>query len=348
VWGEPAPEIRQDLQKRRDEWLARRQALLETSHSLAFTRDRRRVEVFANIGRVMDARAAADNGAEGVGLLRTEFLFLTRQDPPTEKEQLEALLQIGEVLGDLPVTVRTLDIGGDKEVPYLNLPKEANPFLGLRAIRISLNSPEFFLAQLRAILQAGARHPVRIMFPMIATIEEVWKAKALLEKARLSLKEENLPHAWPIETGIMVEVPSAAVLSPVLAREVDFFSIGTNDLTQYTMAAERGSPELANLADAMHPAVLQLIGYVAAAAHAEGKWVGVCGELAGDPQASAVLIGLGVDELSLNPGGIPAIKDIVRKIDSREAADLAVEVLKCQHAQQVREKAAAYLKNLSK
>lgn len=347
VWIDPAPEIRERLEQGRAKWLAGRRALLETSQTLAYTRDGRRVEVFANIGRVIDARAAVDNGAEGVGLLRTEFLFLTRQDPPTEQEQLEALLQIGEILGDRPVTVRTLDIGGDKEAPYLHLPKEANPFLGVRAIRISLNAPELFLTQLRAILQAGARHPVRIMFPMIATVEEIWKARSLLEKAHQSLQSGKLAHAWPVETGIMVEVPSAAVLSPVLAREVDFFSIGTNDLTQYTLAAERGSPELAGLADAMHPAVLQLIESVAAAAHAEGKWVGVCGELAGDPEAAAVLIGLGIDELSLNPGRIPAIKDIVRKIDSHEAEALAAEALKCQNAPQVREKTAAYLQNLT-
>jgi len=347
VWVEPPPDIRKDLEQRRMEWFDRRQALLETSQALAYTHDGRRVEVFANVGRVVDAKAAVDNGAEGVGLLRTEFLFLTRQEPPSETEQLEALLQMCEILGDRPVTVRTLDIGGDKEVTYLHLPKEANPFLGLRAIRISLGAPDFFLAQLRAILQAGAKHPVRIMFPMVATVDEVWKAKSLLEKAHQDLQLENLSHIWPIETGIMVEVPSAAILSPALAREVDFFSIGTNDLTQYTMAAERGSPGLASLADAMHPAVLQLISNVAAAAHAEGKWVGVCGELAGDPEAAAVLIGLGIDELSLNPGGIPAIKDIVRKINSVEASKLAAAVLKCQNASQVREKATAFLKNLN-
>jgi phosphoenolpyruvate-protein kinase (PTS system EI component) len=208
---------------------------------------------------------------------------------------------------------------------------------------MSLRNTDLFMAQLRAILRAAAEHRFRIMFPMIANVDEVRQARALLEQAHIQLAAENLPHAWPIETGIMVEIPSAALLSPLLAREVDFFSIGTNDLTQYTLAAERGNPLLSDLADAFHPAVLRLIGEVAEAAHAAGKWVGVCGELGGDPLAAPVLIGLGVDELSLTPGGIPKTKSIVRSVDSSEAHRLAEQVMKAESAAEARKLARQFL-----
>jgi phosphoenolpyruvate-protein phosphotransferase len=293
----------------------------------------------------MDAKAAIQNGAEGVGLLRTEFLFLTRETPPLEDEQMLALRQIGETLEDRPVTVRTLDVGGDKDVPYIKLPAEANPFLGVRAIRMSLISPDLFMVQLRAILRAATGLQFRIMFPMVANLDEVRKARGWLEKAHQELLADHLPHAWPIETGIMVEIPSAALLSRTLAREVDFFSIGTNDLTQYTLAAERGNPLLAGLADALHPAVLRLIAEVAEAAHKEGKWVGVCGELAGDAQATAILIGLGVDELSMNPGSIPKIKAILRGIVTSEAQALADQALKAESSSDTRLLSRAFLKD---
>jgi len=343
VWANPEPAIQADLKARREAWLETRQKLLLTSHSIAKTRDGHHVEVFANIGNVQDAENAVKNGAEGIGLLRTEFLFLTRETPPTEAEQLTVLRQIGAVMGDRPVTVRTLDVGGDKEVPYIKLPPEANPFLGVRAIRMSLRNTDLFMAQLRAILRAAADFQFRIMFPMIANVDEVRQARAWLEKAHQQLVDENLPHAWPIETGIMVEIPSAALLSPILAREVDFFSIGTNDLTQYTLAAERGNPLLSNMADALHPAVLQLIGKVVEAAHAEGKWVGVCGELAGDPLAAPVLIGLGVDELSLNPGGIPLTKSIIRAVDTAEVRALAKQILQAESVTEIRKMSQSFL-----
>ncbi|HVN52699.1 MAG TPA: phosphoenolpyruvate--protein phosphotransferase [Anaerolineaceae bacterium] len=336
VWVDPPAEIRQDLEKRRAEWISRRQELIKTSQALASTRDGHRVEVFANIGNVTDARAAVQNGAEGVGLLRTEFLFLTREIPPSEDEQYSALRQIGEVMGNRPVTVRTLDIGGDKEVPYLQLPEEANPFLGVRAIRMCLNHPEIFVPQLRAILRAADGAYFRVMFPMVANVDEIRQARGWMENVHQDLLQEKVPHAWPVETGIMVEIPSAAILSSVLAREVDFFSIGTNDLTQYTLAAERGNPQLSGFADGLHPAVLRLIGEVAEAAHSVGKWVGVCGELAGDPQATSILIGLGVDELSLNPAGIPRIKAVVREITMESAKELASRALEAESATEVR------------
>jgi phosphoenolpyruvate-protein phosphotransferase/dihydroxyacetone kinase phosphotransfer subunit len=345
VWVDPPPQVEADLKASREKWVAQRHLLLKTSHEPAHTHDGKRVEVVANVGNIMDAKAAIQNGAEGVGLLRTEFLFLTRETPPSEDEQMLALRQIGETLEDKPVTVRTLDVGGDKDVPYIKLPAEANPFLGVRAIRMSLISPDLFMVQLRAILRAATGLQFRIMFPMVANLDEVRKARGWLEKAHQELLADHLPHAWPIETGIMVEIPSAALLSRTLAREVDFFSIGTNDLTQYTLAAERGNPLLAGLADALHPAVLRLIAEVAEAAHKEGKWVGVCGELAGDAQATAILIGLGVDELSMNPGSIPKIKAILRGIVTSEAQALADQALKAESSSDTRLLSQAFLKD---
>lgn len=342
VWIQPPEDLFADLKTRRETWLSARQQLLVASSASAITRDGRRIEVFANIGNAQDAYAAVKNGAEGVGLLRTEFLFITRETPPSEQEQLIALSQIGTIMAGRPVTVRTLDVGGDKDVPYIKLPLEPNPFLGVRAIRMSLRNPDIFFPQLRAILRAAANFPFRIMFPMIANIDEVRQARACLVAAHNQLVNEKLPHAWPIETGIMVEIPSAALLSRTLAREVDFFSVGTNDLTQYTMAAERGNPLLSDLADAFHPAVLRLIGEVSEAAHAEGKWTGICGELGGDPLAVPTLIGLGIDELSLNPGGIPKAKSIVRSVNAAETQKLVEAVLKCESAAEARRAARVF------
>jgi phosphoenolpyruvate-protein phosphotransferase len=281
------------------------------------------------------------NGAEGIGLLRTEFLYLTRETPPSEQEQIETLNQIGQAMAadgitNRPVIVRTLDAGGDKELPYLTLSEEANPFLGVRAIRLSLRNPDLFNTQLRAILRAGQHFSFRIMFPMVTNLNEVMEARRLLDETHQALQSEGLPHCWPVETGIMIEVPAAAILAPILAAHVDFFSIGTNDLTQYTLAAERGNPALSEMADALHPAVLQLIHTVSVAAHQHGKWVGVCGELAGDPLAVPLLVGLGIDELSMNPGSIPRAKAILRAIDLPEAQELSARALELSTPEEVR------------
>jgi phosphocarrier protein FPr len=343
IWLEPSEEIQAVLQARRADWLAGREKLLQTSQLLAKTKDNHRVEVFANIGSANDARAAVQNGAEGVGLLRTEFLFLTRETAPTEEEQTLILREIFETMGEQrPVTARTLDVGGDKELPYIQLPEEPNPFLGVRALRLSLSRPDLFLTQIRAILRAADGFPCRIMFPMVADVEEIRKARAWVEKAHSELKAENKPHAWPAELGIMVEIPSAALLAPVLANEVDFFSIGTNDLTQYTLAAERGNPALYHLADGLHPAVLRLIKEVVEASHQVGKWTGICGELGGDPEATAILVGLGVDELSLNPAGIPGVKSIIRDLTMESAHALAEQALRCQTSAEVRQLAREF------
>jgi len=338
VWLEPSADIQSKLQASRADWLAGREKLLQTSQQLAVTKDGHRVEVFANIGGTNDARAAVKNGAEGVGLLRTEFLFLTRETAPSEEEQCLLLDEIFETLGDQrPVTTRTLDVGGDKELPYIQLPEEPNPFLGVRALRLSLTRPDLFLTQIRAILRAADGFPCRIMFPMVADVEEIRKARSWVDQAHNDLSKENRSHAWPVELGIMVEIPSAALLAPALADEVDFFSIGTNDLTQYTLAAERGNPALAHLADGLHPAVLKLIGQVADASHQAGKWTGICGELGGDPEATAILVGLGVDELSLNPAGIPRIKSIIRRLTMDTAQMLASQALQCKTSAEVRQ-----------
>jgi phosphocarrier protein FPr len=324
IWFKPSTENQTYLRNEREKWLDGKKKLLEISQEHAVTSDGFRVEVFANIGNVKDAQIALKNGAEGVGLLRTEFMFLTRETAPDEEEQYEQLRQIYQIMGkDLPITVRTMDVGGDKRLPYIDLPEEGNPFLGMRALRLSLQKPELlFMPQLRAILRAADGFPCRIMFPMVAEADEVSAARGWVEKAHEELAGKGISHAWPVELGIMVEIPSASLLSPVLAKMVDFFSIGTNDLTQYTMAAERGNPALAYLADGLNPAVLQLIERVCIAAHREGKWVGVCGELGGKPEALAILVGLGVDELSMSAPSIPRAKSIIRAMSRKGAQEL--------------------------
>jgi phosphoenolpyruvate-protein kinase (PTS system EI component) len=277
-------------------------------------------------------------------VLRTEYLFLRRNTPPDEQTQLEALASIFEKMGGRPVIVRTLDVGGDKPLPYIDLPTEANPYLGVRAIRLSQQRPDLLLAQLRAVLRAGVAGRPRIMFPMIANLDEVLFARTVLEQAHVELEKEGLEHAWPVETGIMVEIPAAALQAPVLAPHVDFFSVGTNDLTQYTLAAERGNPALAGYSDALHPAVLRLIRQTVQAAQPHHRWVGVCGELAGDPAAVPVLVGLGVRELSMNPAGILKAKDVIRRIRLGEAVSLADRVLDADSAPSARALAQGFLK----
>jgi len=300
----------------------------------ARTRDGYRVEVGANIGRAAEARAAIDAGAEGIGLLRTEFLFVDRDEPPTEEEQEQALRAIAEALGGRPLVVRTLDIGGDKPVPYLPLPKEDNPFLGLRGLRLLRRSEDLLRTQLRVLLRLG--YPdLRIMFPMVATVEEFRWARAVTTDVARALEAAGQA-IERFQLGIMVEVPAAALLAERFAIEVDFFSIGTNDLTQYVLAADRGHPELSDYQDPLHPAVLRLIDQVCQAAHAYGKWVGVCGEAAGDRVAVPVLIGLGVDELSAAPSRVAAIKDEVRRWSREAAQQVARAALNASDAAEVR------------
>ena len=308
----------------------------ERAHEPAVTRDGYRVEIVANVGNVEGARAALESGAEGVGLLRTEFLYLERTHLPDEEEQYRAYRAIVDVFGDQPVILRTLDIGGDKDLPYLDLPHEMNPFLGLRAIRLCLARPELFKPQLRAALRAGAGRNLKMMFPMVATVAEVRAARAVLEECRAELLAEGQAVAEEIEVGIMVEIPAAALLANRLAAEVDFFSIGTNDLSQYTLAADRTNASVAPLADAFHPAVLRLVRDVIAAAHAQSKWVGLCGELAGEPLAIPILLGLGLDEFSMNPPAIPLAKQIIRALTLDEAQRVAQAALELDSPDAVR------------
>jgi len=281
-----------------------------------------RIEVYANVGGIADARLAVECGAEGVGLLRTEFLYLDRPELPSEDEQVDTLLEIARALEGRPLIVRTLDAGADKPLPALPMPPEANPFLGVRGIRVGLLRRELLATQLRAVLRVAAEHPLKLMLPMVATVAELAAVRELLEQCR-----EETGVREPLELGIMVEVPAAALMAAELAAHVDFFSLGTNDLTQYTMAAERGEARLAPLLSDPQPAVLRLVRATVAAARTRGRWVGVCGEMAGDPACAALLAGLGVTELSMAPRLIPEVKQALRGLEParmRAAAELAL------------------------
>ncbi|SEJ31957.1 Phosphocarrier protein HPr/phosphoenolpyruvate--protein phosphotransferase [Deinococcus reticulitermitis] len=299
-----------------------REAARAARHALGETKDGERVEVAANINRAADAAAALEAGAEGVGLMRTEFLFLERDSVPGEEDQEREYRAMAEALGDRPLVIRTLDIGGDKEVPYLGLAREDNSFLGIRGIRLCFERPDLFLPQLRAIVRVARDHPnVHVMFPMIATLEDWRRARAIFDEVRAELG------AGPVPLGVMIEVPSAALIAEQLAPEVDFFSIGTNDLTQYTLAMDRMHPQLARQTDAMHPAVLRLIALTTQAAVKHGKWVGVCGGAAGDEVGALILTGLGVGELSVSTPQVAGVKAALRSRTAAELRQLAEQAL---------------------
>jgi len=338
VWPNPDSDLTAESNRRVEATrVAQAQARAEAA-GRAVTRDGQQIQVVANIGSPAEARAAMEVGADGVGLFRTEFLFLNRRTPPDEEEQFAAYRTTAETLACSPLIIRTLDVGGDKPLPYLDLGAETNPFLGWRAIRMCLDRPAFFKTQLRAIVRVAAEFPVKIMFPMIATRAEWRKARVILEEARAEVERRRGPVQKKIEVGIMVEIPATALRATRFAAEVDFFSVGTNDLAQYTFAAERGNSHVAKLADAFQPAVLQLIQMVVGAAHAHGKWVSVCGELAGDPLAVPLLVGLGVDGLSMNVSAIPRAKQIIRSLDYAAARRLALCVLEVDTPEDVRER----------
>ena len=337
LWLHPDGAQQQQLQAQREEWLAQQASVKQAGQGEALTQDGHRVEIGANIGGPHDVAVALEYGAEGVGLFRTEFLFMERNRAPEEEEQLAAYRQVVAELNGRPLIIRTLDVGGDKPLPYINLGNEENPFLGWRGIRFCLGNPDLFKTQLRAICrasvdEAGQPQPVKLMFPMIGTLTELRQAKALLAEARAELDEAGQPYADEIEVGIMVEVPSAVAIADQLAAEADFFSIGTNDLTQYLMAADRGNAQVNHLADAMQPAVLRQIKLVVEAGHAAGIWVGLCGELAGNALAAPLLVGLGLDELSMNAPAIPAVKQAIRGLTLAAAQKLADEVLQLDSA----------------
>ncbi len=289
--------------------------------------DGHRVELAANIGSPKDVKAALANGAEGVGLFRTEFLYMDKTELPSEEEQFEAYKAVLEGMKDKPVIIRTLDIGGDKELPYLSLPKELNPFLGFRAIRLCLDRTDIFRTQLRALLRASTYGKLRIMFPMVATLDEFRKAKAIFLEEKEKLQAEGVPVSDSIQLGIMVEIPSTAVLADLFAKEVDFFSIGTNDLIQYTMAADRMNERVSYLYQPYHPSILRLVKRVIDAAHNEGKWAGMCGEMAGDEKAIPLLVGLGLDEFSMSATSILKARALIKKLSKADMEQLAEKAL---------------------
>lgn len=327
-------EIKHYENKRED--FAKQQALwAELKDEPTFTSDGEQVELVANIGTPDDVTGVINNGGEGVGLYRTEFLYMGKNELPSEEEQYEAYKSVLEQMGDKPVVVRTLDVGGDKELPYLDLPKEMNPFLGFRAIRFCLENEHVFRPQLRALLRASVYGNLKIMFPMIATLEEFRKAKEILLDEKANLKNEGHQVSDSIEVGIMVEIPSTAVIAKQFAKEVDFFSIGTNDLIQYTMAADRMNEQVSYLYQPYHPAILSLVNNVIEAAHSEGKWAGMCGEMAGDPIAIPILLGLGLDEFSMSATSILPARTLLKGISKKEMASYKDTLLSMSTADEV-------------
>lgn len=313
-----------------------RAAAWAQAQQLTRTYDGMRVEVAANLGAAADATLALEAGAEAVGLLRTEFLFQDRQTPPDETEQMEIYSQVARTLGERRTVIRTLDIGGDKPAPYFTLPAEANPFLGWRAIRVSLAMPDMFKTQLRALMRAAVEGNIHVMFPMISTMDEILRAQALMATAASELAASDVPFRADLPVGIMIETPAAVELADQLAPLVDFFSIGTNDLTQYTFAADRTNERVAALNDPLHPAMLRMIDRTLRAAHTHGRWVGLCGELAADPLAIPILLGLGLDEFSMAPSSIPLAKRTIAHLSMPVARRLAQKALQLNDGKSVR------------
>ena len=323
VWIEPSSQKRRELEAKQERLETMQQAIAAE----AITRDRRKVLITANIIDASGARFALNCGAGGVGLLRTEFLYSERKTPPTEEEQLEAYRAIARILGDRPLVIRTVDIGGDKPIAYINPEPEANPFLGWRGVRQSLDCPELLETQLRAILRASHRQQIKVMFPMVTSVREIRAAKQTLAKVQSQLLQAGIPFDKGIEVGIMVETPAAVTMADRLAVEVDFFSIGTNDLSQYAMAADRSNSKVAHLADPLEPAVLRMVRDTIDAAREAGIWTSICGEVASNPIATAILVGLGADELSVTPAAIPALKAEIARLTMAEAKAIASDAL---------------------
>jgi phosphotransferase system enzyme I (PtsI) len=331
----PSEDVLAQYEEKRARYEAQRAEWAKLVHEKTVTSDGYHVELAANIGTPDDVKGVLENGAEGIGLYRTEFLYMGRSELPTEEEQFEAYKTVLERMEGKPVVVRTLDIGGDKELPYLDLPKEMNPFLGFRAIRLCLEMQDMFRTQLRALLRASVYGNLKIMFPMIATLDEFRQAKAILLEEKEKLQREGVPVADDIEVGMMVEIPAAAVLADQFAKEVDFFSIGTNDLIQYTMAADRMNERVSYLYQPYNPAILRLISNVIDAAHKEGKWAGMCGEMAGDAIAIPILLGLGLDEFSMSATSILRARSQMKKLSKEEAARFKETLLSMSTAEEV-------------
>ena len=327
VFLNPSEEVIAEYRAKAEAFAAQQAEWEKLKDSKTYTKDGHQVELAANIGTPKDLEGVVHNGAEGVGLYRTEFLYMDSHEMPTEEDQFEAYKAVLEGMNGKPVVVRTMDIGGDKELPYLPLPHEMNPFLGYRAIRISLNEPEMFRTQLRALLRASVYGKLRIMFPMIATLNDFRGAKALLEEEKAKLIAEGVAVSDDIQVGIMIEIPAAAVLAHQFAKEVDFFSIGTNDLIQYTMAADRMNERVSYLYQPYNPSILTLIKHVIDSAHKEGKWAGMCGEMAGDQTAVPLLVGLGLDEFSMSASSVLKTRSLISKLTLGDMQALAAKAI---------------------
>ncbi len=323
----PEKEIIQKYYDKKKEYEDLKEKLKTLIGKESKTKDGFKVELSANIGTPDDVDGILRNDGEGIGLYRTEFLYMDRDRLPTEEEQFEAYKIVAERMQQRPVVIRTLDIGGDKELPYMDLPEEMNPFLGYRAIRLCLDKTEIFKTQLRALLRASEYGNIKIMFPMISSIEELRKAKEILEEVREELRKENISFNEDMEVGMMIEIPAAAIMSDMFAKEVDFFSIGTNDLIQYTTAVDRGNKDIAHLYNQFHPALLRLIKNVIDNGHKEGIWVGMCGEVAGDAKMIPLLIGMGLDEFSMSPVSILKARWIISNLTKKEMEEKVQEVI---------------------
>lgn len=333
----PSDEVIKQYEEKKQSFENQKAEWAKLKNEKTVTADGIHVELAANIGTPHDVEGVLNNGGEGVGLYRTEFLFMGRGEMPSEEEQFEAYKLVLEKMGDKPVVVRTLDIGGDKELPYLNLPEEMNPFLGYRAIRLCLDQQDIFRTQLRALLKASTFGNLKIMFPMIATLDEFREAKTILLNEKEALVNNGQKVNDKIEIGIMVEIPATAVIAEQFAKEVDFFSIGTNDLIQYTMAADRMNETISYLYQPYNPAILRLIKMVIDAAHNNKKWVGMCGEMAGDPIAIPLLLGLGLDEFSMSATSILPARTQISQLTVKETKDLAATALSMSTAEEVKD-----------
>ncbi|HGL4418803.1 TPA: phosphoenolpyruvate--protein phosphotransferase [Staphylococcus aureus] len=331
-------------QDKRERYFADKKELQKLRDADTVTVDGVHAELAANIGTPNDLPGVIENGAQGIGLYRTEFLYMGRDQMPTEEEQFEAYKEVLEAMGGKRVVVRTLDIGGDKELSYLNLPEEMNPFLGYRAIRLCLAQQDIFRPQLRALLRASVYGKLNIMFPMVATINEFREAKAILLEEKENLKNEGHDISDDIELGIMVEIPATAALADVFAKEVDFFSIGTNDLIQYTLAADRMSERVSYLYQPYNPSILRLVKQVIEASHKEGKWTGMCGEMAGDETAIPLLLGLGLDEFSMSATSILKARRQINGLSKNEMTELANRAVDCATQEEVIELVNNYVK----
>ncbi|AQZ48185.1 phosphoenolpyruvate-protein phosphotransferase PtsI [Paenibacillus larvae subsp. larvae] len=344
---DPDSETLNDYRTKQEEYEKKRAEWAKLQKEPTITRDGTHVELAANIGAPADTESVLANGGEAVGLYRTEFLYMGRNKMPSEEEQFNAYRAVLEKMEGKPVVVRTLDIGGDKELPYLELPKEMNPFLGHRAIRLCLDRQDIFRTQVRALLRASIYGNLRIMFPMIATLDEFRQAKIMLLEEKKKLGAEGIPVSDCIQLGIMVEIPSTAVLADQFAKEVDFFSIGTNDLIQYTLAADRMNERVSYLYQPFNPSILRLVKMVIDAAHKEGRWVGMCGEMAGDSTAIPILIGMGLDEFSMSAASILPAHSLIAKLTVADTQKLATEALDMRTALEVQELVASYIGSLA-